>query len=175
MAHHMMNLAGATVIVEHQRGCARTRYRKGRTRASPTKPPAEVMDAAALIGDFISGRAISAAAITRMLPTVPPFHAACWRASLAIPRGQTRTYQWLAAAAGRPKAHRAAAAAMAKNPLAPLVPCHRVVSANGLGGFCGAMAKPSERSPTHWALAMKLRMLESERVPKAPRKAHRVR
>ncbi|MSR69586.1 MAG: methylated-DNA--[protein]-cysteine S-methyltransferase, partial [Phycisphaerales bacterium] len=142
---------------------------------SPTKPPAEVKDAAALIGDFISGRAISAAAITRLLPKVPHFHAACWRASLSIPRGQTRTYQWLAAAAGRPKAHRAAAAAMAKNPLAPLVPCHRVVSANGLGGFCGAMAKPTQRTPTHWALAMKVRMIALEKTPSVRRSSSKAK
>ncbi len=171
VAIHLRNLAGATVILEYTDGFARTRYRKGPARATKNQPSDELKAAASLIDDFIAGRPIKPSAIARLLPDSPPFHAACWRAALAIPRGETRTYQWLAAAAGRPKAHRGAAAAMAKNPLAPLVPCHRVVSANGLGGFCSAFAKASDRAPTQWALAMKVRMIEDERSPSARRKS----
>ncbi len=163
MRNHSMTLAGATVVIECKDGFSKTHYRKGQAGASRGQPPRELAAAVSLIEEFIAGRRVAPAAIVRLLPVSPPFHAACWRASLKIPHGETRTYQWLAAAAGRPKAHRGAAAAMAKNPLAPLVPCHRVVSVNGLGGFCGAMAKPSDQSPTHWALAMKVRMIEAER------------
>ena len=48
-----------------------------------------------------------------------------------IPRGETRTYGWLARRMGRPQAARAAGRAIGANPLAPLIPCHRVVGANG--------------------------------------------
>ncbi len=157
-------LAGATVILEFKSGFPHTRYRSGSPRASRKRLPDELQSAAHLIGEFAAGRAVARAQIARLLPKSPPFHAACWRAALTIPVGETRTYQWLAAAAGRPRAHRAAAAAMARNPLAPLVPCHRVVSATGLGGFCGTMAQPGDRNPAHWALAMKLRLLENERT-----------
>jgi O-6-methylguanine DNA methyltransferase len=53
----------------------------------------------------------------------------------AIPRGETMTYGEVADAANRPGAARAVGRAMACNPFAILVPCHRVVAKNGLGGF----------------------------------------
>ena len=53
----------------------------------------------------------------------------------AIPRGETMTYGEIADAAGRPGAARAVGQAMACNPFAILVPCHRVIAKNGLGGF----------------------------------------
>lgn len=66
------------------------------------------------------------------------FQKACWRACCSIPRGETRSYAWLAAAAGRPRAARAAGQAMRRNPMPIVVPCHRVVGANGwLGGYAG--------------------------------------
>ncbi|WP_146751213.1 methylated-DNA--[protein]-cysteine S-methyltransferase, partial [Pseudomonas aeruginosa] len=52
-------------------------------------------------------------------------------AAMRIPRGETRSYSWLAREARRPLAVRAAASAIAKNPLWLLVPCHRVISADG--------------------------------------------
>jgi len=65
-----------------------------------------------------------------------PFEAACQRAALTIPRGEVRPYAWLAREAGRPRAVRAAGAAMAATTLGPLVPCHRVGRSDGhVGGF----------------------------------------
>ena len=64
------------------------------------------------------------------------FQQRVWRAAMTIPYGQVRTYAWLAAAAGSPRAARAVGGAMARNPVPVLVPCHRVVRADGgLGGF----------------------------------------
>lgn len=59
-------------------------------------------------------------------------------AAMRIPRGQTRPYSWLAREARRPLAVRAAASAMAKNPLWLLVPCHRVIAADGTIGSYGS-------------------------------------
>lgn len=57
---------------------------------------------------------------------------------IKIPRGETRSYAQIALKAGSPKAHRAAGSALAKNPFAPDVPCHRVISSSGsLGGYSG--------------------------------------
>ena len=53
----------------------------------------------------------------------------------AVPRGEVVTYGELAALAGRPGAARAAGTFCALNPLPILVPCHRVVAANGIGGY----------------------------------------
>ncbi len=59
------------------------------------------------------------------------FQRQVWEALRAIPMGETRTYSELAAAAGRPKAVRAAASACANNPVALIVPCHRAIGADG--------------------------------------------
>jgi len=65
-----------------------------------------------------------------------PFQKAVWRALCAIPRGETRTYQEIAAAVGRSKAVRAVANAIHANPLPYFVPCHRVVpKTGGVGGY----------------------------------------
>lgn len=63
------------------------------------------------------------------------FHGECARALRAIPRGEVVTYGELAALAGRPGAARAAGTFCARNHLAVFVPCHRVVSAGGIGGY----------------------------------------
>jgi methylated-DNA-[protein]-cysteine S-methyltransferase len=70
---------------------------------------------------------------------VPPFHARVMRAAAGIPYGRTATYGDLARRAGSPGAARAAGQAMARNPLALVVPCHRVVASVGLGGYGGGL------------------------------------
>jgi len=57
------------------------------------------------------------------------------REALKIPLGQTRSYQWLAKKCGKPKAARAVANALKKNPWPLFIPCHRVMASNGLGGY----------------------------------------
>jgi O-6-methylguanine DNA methyltransferase len=59
-------------------------------------------------------------------------------AAREIPYGQTRSYSWLARTARRPLAVRAAASVMARNPLWLLVPCHRVIYADGRLGPYGS-------------------------------------
>ena len=92
--------------------------------------------AAKLIAQNIAGKRVSFLGIAT--PKASPFFARCWRACRTIPAGETRTYRWLANAAGSPLAVRAAGQAMRRNPLPMIVPCHRVVAANGLGGFLGS-------------------------------------
>jgi methylated-DNA-[protein]-cysteine S-methyltransferase len=60
-----------------------------------------------------------------------PFDAAAYRAAIEIPYGQTTSYGELAAAAGSPRAARAVGGAMSRCPLFPVVPCHRVIHADG--------------------------------------------
>jgi methylated-DNA-[protein]-cysteine S-methyltransferase len=59
-----------------------------------------------------------------------------------VPWGETVTYGELADMAGRPRAARAVGTAMASNPVPLVVPCHRVLAANGLGGYGGADGRP---------------------------------
>ena len=63
------------------------------------------------------------------------FYGDCQRVLRGVPRGEVVTYGELAALAGRPGAARAAGTFCARNRLAPFVPCHRVVSAGGIGGY----------------------------------------
>lgn len=74
-----------------------------------------------------------------------------WKALAAIPRGETRTYAAIARAIGRPRAARAVGHACASNPVAVLIPCHRVVPASGgVGNY-------------RWGSQRKRSLLDSER------------
>ena len=68
------------------------------------------------------------------------FQKDCWRALLRIPYGKTRSYAEIAREIGRPHAFRAVGQANHDNPIAIIVPCHRVVGANGtLTGYGGGL------------------------------------
>ena len=70
----------------------------------------------------------------------PSFHQRCWQALLKIPYGQTWSYAQLAAEVGSPQASRAVGQANHHNPVAIIVPCHRVIASNGdLAGFAGGL------------------------------------
>ena len=70
-----------------------------------------------------------------------PFRRLHWQYLATIPHGQTRSYAQVAAALGRPNAARAVGAANGANPLPIILPCHRVLGADGtLTGFGGGMA-----------------------------------
>ena len=67
-----------------------------------------------------------------------PFQERVWQALRAIPCGQTCSYQDIADAIGNPKATRAVAGAISRNPASVIVPCHRVIGKNGgLTGYNG--------------------------------------
>ena len=64
-----------------------------------------------------------------------------WQALARIPYGQTRSYADIAQTIGNPKAVRAVGAANGRNPLAIIIPCHRVIGQNGsLTGYAGGLA-----------------------------------
>ena len=66
------------------------------------------------------------------------FYQKVWKACAEIPKGQVRTYGWIAKRLGKPGAARAVGQALGKNPFAPTVPCHRVVGADGsMTGYSG--------------------------------------
>ncbi len=69
-----------------------------------------------------------------------PFQQKVWRMLLAIPFGETRSYGQLAKEAGNPAASRAVGAAIGRNPISIVAPCHRVVGSSGkLTGFAGGL------------------------------------
>jgi AraC family transcriptional regulator of adaptative response/methylated-DNA-[protein]-cysteine methyltransferase len=80
------------------------------------------------------------------------FQRRVWKELQKIPRGETRTYTEVARRIGRPRAVRAVARACATNPVSVVIPCHRVVRADGsLGGY-------------RWGLERKAKLLERERT-----------
>jgi AraC family transcriptional regulator of adaptative response/methylated-DNA-[protein]-cysteine methyltransferase len=90
---------------------------------------------------------------------LPPFHLKgtdfqllIWNALLKIPLGKTVTYRDIASWIGKPNACRAVGSAIGKNPVAVLIPCHRVVQTSGnLGGF-------------YWGLDVKKKILDEELI-----------
>jgi AraC family transcriptional regulator of adaptative response/methylated-DNA-[protein]-cysteine methyltransferase len=76
-----------------------------------------------------------------------PFQLKVWEALLKIPEGQLSSYQQIAEQIGHPKAVRAVASAVAQNPIAYLIPCHRVIRSTGVIG------------EYHWTQARKLALL----------------
>jgi len=74
------------------------------------------------------------------LSSATAFQRNVWEAARTIPYGETRSYQWLAERIGKPHAARPAGQALGKNPLPVIIPCHRVIGANGdLTGFSGGL------------------------------------
>ena len=75
-----------------------------------------------------------------LAPTGTPFQYAVWDAITAVPAGDTISYAELARRAGHPGSARAAGAATGRNPIAIVVPCHRIIGADGsLTGYAGGL------------------------------------
>jgi methylated-DNA-[protein]-cysteine S-methyltransferase len=74
-----------------------------------------------------------------LAPPGTPFQQRVWAALCQIPWGQTWTYGQLAACLDQPSASRAVGGANGRNPIAIIIPCHRVVATNGLGGYTGGL------------------------------------
>ena len=75
-----------------------------------------------------------------LAPHGTPFQQKVWNALLQIPYGETRSYQDIARAIGNPKAVRAVGGSNARNPIAIVIPCHRVIGASGkLTGYAGGL------------------------------------
>ena len=124
----------------------------GELAQSAMENPAAFADALAAFDAYFAGDMSALESVKVELTNASPFFNAAWQACRDIPPGETRSYQWLADAAGNPKASRAAGQAMARNPLPLVIPCHRVVgSGGGLHGYGGG------------GLGVKARLLEMER------------
>jgi len=71
---------------------------------------------------------------------ITPFAKKVYRAVLAIPLGEVRTYKWVAKKAGSPGACRAVGQVLKNNPYMLIIPCHRVIESSGrIGGYRGGV------------------------------------
>lgn len=99
-----------------------------------------LQDAERQLAEYFAGR--RRAFDLPLAPRGTAFQQRVWQALTRIPYGETRTYAGLAAELGDPLLVRAVGAANALNPLSVVVPCHRVVGADGsLTGFAGGLAR----------------------------------
>jgi O-6-methylguanine DNA methyltransferase len=115
-----------------------------------TKASSLVLEAAHQLEEYLVGRRRSFD--LPLASTGTPFQEEVWLALREVPYGTVQTYRSMALRLDRPKAARAVGQALGKNPIPILRPCHRIVAAEGLGGFAGG-------------LGLKRALLELERSP----------
>jgi methylated-DNA-[protein]-cysteine S-methyltransferase len=97
-------------------------------------------EAATQIGDYLAGRRDGFTLALDLRGT--DFQCEVWRALRCIARGSTTSYGAIARGIGSPRAVRAVGAAVGRNPLSVLVPCHRVLGGDGsLTGYAGGLAR----------------------------------
>ena len=115
-------------------------HRPGDERLGAPAPDDDptLVAAADELADYFAGRRTEFA--LPLHPAGTDFQRAVWDAIAAIPYGETATYTELAQQVGRPTATRAVGAAVGRNPLSVVVPCHRVLGAGGsLTGYAGGL------------------------------------
>jgi methylated-DNA-[protein]-cysteine S-methyltransferase len=115
--------------------------RPGRVRVNTEKESRThpvLVEAERQIGEYFGGGRQTFALTLDLAGT--PFQRSVWNALLTIPFGETRTYEQIARQIGKPTAMRAVGAANGRNPIAIVVPCHRVIGSSGeLTGFAGGL------------------------------------
>ena len=99
--------------------------------------PGAIQRAAAQLEEYFAGERTSFD--VALAPRGTAFQLDVWRELEAIAYGEVITYAQLARRVGRPKGFRAVGQANGRNPLPIIVPCHRVVASNGLGGYAGGV------------------------------------
>lgn len=109
-------------------------YPAWRTEISRLYPKAHLQESDAEAQKIINlafGRNISSRGSVSLNIQATAFQLQVWQALIHVPPGQLTSYQQLASAIGKPSASRAVGSAVAKNPIAFLIPCHRVIQATG--------------------------------------------
>ena len=119
-------------------------WRRLGRRLRRQEPPAELRDRVAAA---LSGKPVE---LRFDLHRLTPFEREVLMKALEIPRGQVRTYGWIAREIGRPKAVRAVGTALAKNPIPLVIPCHRVVRSDGSIGQYGCGGPVNKRRLLLW-------------------------
>ncbi len=139
-------------LPEASAGEARRRLARRFPDAREAAPPAEVAGAIACVAALLAGEVDDLLSIALDWSGVPEFERRVYDAARAVPPGSTTTYGDMAQRIGSPGAAQAVGRALGRNPFPIVVPCHRVLAADGKpGGFSAA-----------GGVATKLRMLAIE-------------
>ncbi len=134
------------LVAATDKGICRLSFNEGHAELVARFPQAELIEGGAEFGELLA-KVMAAIEQRGNTSTIPldvqgtAFQEAVWHELGQIPRGETRSYAQIAAAVGRPGAVRAAGSANGVNPVAVLVPCHRVIRGDGnLGGYAYGQA-----------------------------------
>ena len=125
-------------LPEGNEGRTRARMRRRFPVATEATPPPDVAAIVARVRRSLEGKSDPMLDVALDWTGVAPFQQRVYEVTRAIAPGRTLTYGELATAIGEPGAARAVGQACGANPLPILIPCHRVLAANGLGGFMHA-------------------------------------
>jgi len=126
-------------IAEKDRDATRERLLRRYPDARNASPPADVREAIAAIVVLLSGEAIDLSWVALDMDGVTEFDRRVYAVARSIPPGATLTYGEIAKRIGEPGAARAVGRALGANPFPIVVPCHRVLGADGKsGGFSAA-------------------------------------
>ncbi|MDM0028607.1 methylated-DNA--[protein]-cysteine S-methyltransferase [Variovorax saccharolyticus] len=143
---HIDSPLGGITLAATDQGLAGTWFDQQRhwpdTRGWQTDDAHPVLrQAAAQLADYFAGRR-DRFDLPLDLSHGTAFQQSVWRALLAIPAGKTTSYGALSAGVGNPAAVRAVGAAVGRNPISVIVPCHRVLGADGsLTGYAGGLER----------------------------------
>jgi methylated-DNA-[protein]-cysteine S-methyltransferase len=144
-------------LPEPDEAATRARMAKRFPQCTEGEPPPDVRVAITAITALLDGKPTEPTDLSDLvldMDGVPPFHQRVYALARGIPPGETLTYGELARLLGEPGAARAVGQALGANPFAPVVPCHRVLAANGRSGGFSA----------NGGVETKLRMLLTERA-----------
>ena len=123
-------------LPERSEALLRARLQRDFPEAQESLAPPEVVRAVEAIVGLLSGEARDLSFVELDMRQVPPFNRRVYEIARTIPPGATLSYGEIAARLGEPGAARDVGSALGHNPFAIVVPCHRVIAANGkLGGF----------------------------------------
>jgi methylated-DNA-[protein]-cysteine S-methyltransferase len=123
-------------LPEADEGATRARMQRRFPGVPETAPPEGVQSAIESVRALTRGEPADLGDVVLDMEHVPPFERRVYEIARAIPPGETLSYGEVAARLGEPGAARAVGRALGNNPFAPIVPCHRVVSADGtMHGF----------------------------------------
>jgi methylated-DNA-[protein]-cysteine S-methyltransferase len=132
----------------------RTRLRRRFPGAREASPPPALAEVIERITALLRGERVDLSMVQLDMDRVPPFERQVYEVTRTIPAGETLSYGQIAGRLGEPRLAREVGQALAHNPFPIVVPCHRVLAADGkLGGF-------SARG----GVATKQRLLETERA-----------
>ncbi len=141
---------GQMLVAATERGVCRLSFEEGSDALARRFPRADLVEGGETFQALLS-QVIAAVETPGDSAHIPldvrgtAFQEACWKALREIPPGETRTYAQIAAAAGNPRAIRAAGSANARNNVAVLIPCHRVIRTGGdLGGYAYGLTRKRE-------------------------------